>query len=516
MRGDRYPEEEQDAPRGARQPEATGANKQAGGPGLLSKPTTPPPASGARPKPAPQFDYQIGKNSDYWAQWEKTRENIGPRFDGPAGTEDVYKNPAFAPKPFDYGEALQGSDATQTGFLNFDRFAAANQGVSRREAKRVDDMVNAQARKAFQAAKAAQQAYANQLKTLDSTGAFDAHGNWMPGSGGNGIAAYQAPQDPTGTFTSEELVGAEALGKSQDAYRQQLEQQMADLKDKAAKIPGFTDSAEYKEALKQAMAADEMLSALTGGKIDVDGDGEVDDYGLNVLSGGRGFDALLLGQAGRPGFRKTADRYSKDSLGADGITDYLNEVTGGRAQNSATQLSNSLNQKYADYQQALGDFDKRLMDEADVKKAAEEAKKNAPKTFSDLVKAGKDQGRSMTWDEVGKRGATNNARKLAYWKPFQAAIGESKGGYVGGPGQDAWELAEKKMKPLGLEGDAAAKYWDEFRNSLPEDLRNWVNGMISWDGDMGESHALANSDEDWVFFQELFDAYVKEHPPKKG
>lgn len=431
---------------------------------------------------------------------------------------DIVERQKKSSSEFDYGQALQASDATQTGFLNFDRFAAANQGISRREAKRVNDLVNAQARKALDAARAARDAYARQLKTLDSAGTFDGNGNWAPDSDGAQVAGYQGPGaspgilSPDGNDFGEEggLPTEADNAAAQDAYRQQLQQQMEELKRKAETIPGFTDSAEYKTALEQALKADQMLGALTGGQIDTDGDGEPDEFGLNVLSGGRGFDALLLGQAGRPGFRKTVDKY-----GDDGLRGSLGDYTAA-AQNSAIRTSNSLNQQYADYQQALGSFDKQLMDDADAKKAAEEAKKNAPKTMADLVKSAKDQGRSMTWDEVGKRGATNNARKLAYFRPFQSAIGEADSGWVGGPGQDAWVLAEKKMAPLGLTGEAASKYWDEFRNSLPEDLRNWVNGLISWDGDMGESHALANSDEDWVFFQELFDAYVKENPPKKG
>lgn len=494
--GRRETEDEREQPAGA----APAAGAGVGGFGL---PTAAPRQQGARPKPAGPTAGPTVFTGERERPPERdellqglANESANPLKD----SETISLSPAERKNQFDYGQALQASDATQTGFLNFDRFAAANQGVSRREAKRVNDMVSAQAKKALDAARAARDAYAKQLQTLDSTGAYDSSGNWAPGSGGAQIAGYEAPSDPTGTFTSYEL-GPERNTAAQEDYRAQIQSQMEALKAKAENIPGFTDSAEYKEAIKQALQADQMLGALTGGKIDVDGDGEPDDYGLNVLSGGSGFDALLLGQAGRPGFKKTADKFGK-SGGLMGAVDR----TTARAQDSATRLSNSVNQRYSDYQQALGNFEKKLMDDEDARKAAEAAKKNAPKSFSDLVKYGTDQQFKYTDEEVGQRGATNNARKLAY----------VKGNKVGGYGHDAWMLAEQKMKPLGLDGQAASQYWDDFRNSLPPELKNWVNGLVAWDGEMGEQNALANTDAEWQFFQELFDAYAKENPPKKG
>lgn len=400
-------------------------------------------------------------------------------------------------------QALQASGPTQTGYLNFDRYYSANQGAAEAGAKRVREQVRAQAEKAKQGVRDTHNSYMQALGQSGTGIGYDAQGNWMGGAAGPQVPQYQASPlgtgilSPDGNDFAEE--GQQQLSESQVAadderYRQQLLGAQADALARKQGIGDFTDTMGYDEALAGAKSADEALGLLGN------------EAGLATLSGGSWADAALLGQAGRPDFAKLQKDYSKKGdLLADGLEEYLGQFADSDAE-YAQQARDALDYEAAVYGDELNYFNHLKDKEAADKAAAEEAKKNAPKSFDDLVKYGEQQGRSLTWDDVGKRGATNNARKLAYWK----------GNQLGGPGQDAWMLAEKIMKPAGLEGDAASKYWDEFRNSLPEGLRNWINGMVAWDGEMGEQNAQSNSDADWQYFQELFSAYMKKNPPKKG
>lgn len=410
--------------------------------------------------------------------------------------------PSAQAPAFQYGEALTASDPTQTGYLNFDRFAAANEGVSRREAKRVDDMVRAQAEKAKAAARAANDAYMKMLGQSGTGIGYDAQGNWMGGATGPQVPAYQAAANPQGILSPDGAdfgeEGASTPGQgdidaANDAYRQMLQGGIADAAGRKGALGKYTDMEEYKRALDEAAQADDMLAALQTPE------------GLAELLGGTEQDAALLGQAGRPGLKKTGDDFGKKGLGTEGLKDYLGGFVD-KGEQYAKEAEGALNAESAAYTEALQGFDKKLADEAAAKAAEAEAAKNAPKSYDDMVASAEKEGRTMDRDTAGRRATTRNAGKLANWK----------GNELGSAGHDAWLLAEQALTGAGLSGGEASKYWGDFLQSLPEGVRNYVAGMIAEGSEIADELAKPNTEEDWVWFQNLFNSYMKKNPPKKG
>lgn len=388
------------------------------------------------------------------------------------------------------------SGPTQTGFLNFDRFFNANAGVAGREAKRVNEAAANQAQKAKQGVQGVNQSY---IDALDGAGkgvvtpGFDAKGNWQGGAAG----PSRTPVNPNGTVdVAPAAPGAPAPGQAAagPSQRDFMAGQRDAAYNAAQAVPDFTDTEGYKAAGDDVREAQRQLDALGS------------EAGLAELSGGNWADAALLNAAGRQAFQETRDAYGRKGTGHDSITDYANAVAADsvrRGQMKADELRGYGNQ----YSDALDAFDARQAEAAAA--ANKPAAPSTGKTFAEMTQ---DATRTMTWDQVGQRGATNNARKAANWKPVQDAINGEPVRGVGGPGQDAWVLADQMLGDSGIPEELRSGLWDEFRDSLPEGMRNYVNGMVAWDGDMGEQHALANTPEDWQWFQELFRAWLASRP----
>lgn len=131
------------------------------------------------------------------------------------------------------------------------------------------------------------------------------------------------------------------------------------------------------------------------------------------------------------------------------------------------------------------------------------------KTVADLIS---DPTKRMDHTTAGQRGATNNATKAATLQPILSRFSDEPDVNVGGWGQDAWVVAEQMFKGSGMTDQEASAYWDQFRKSLPPEVENYVNGMVS----KGGVGLEANTPEDWAWFQQLLTQYMKEHPPKKG
>ncbi len=225
-----------------------------------------------------------------------------------------------------------------------------------------------------------------------------------------------------------------------------------------------------------------------------------------------GFDAALVGGSGQQqGFGQTARQFGNFALpqqllnSEQGSQDAWSRMTDQAAQGRAAEKQRAANaQRDADNARGVVDLQQPAAPVA--------AGPTAP-SFDDLTK--NDTTHTATWDDVGRAGATNNISKISDW------TGLTSGGKdgPGGPGQDAWQLVRDQfLKGSGLSDADQSRYWDDFRNSLPEGMRNYVNALVANNG-IGADYFKNNhksSDADWQWFQQLFSAYMKKNPPSGG
>jgi len=338
-----------------------------------------------------------------------------------------------------YASFLDEAGPTQTGFLNFERFGAANEGVAQREAKRINEGVANQAHKAKREVQGVNDAYLNALNGAgDSESHFDEAGNWTGGAAG--------PQ-PVGGMGAAGVVppgGAD--------YRGFLEEGSRRAGGNAEGVPDFTDTEGYEQAGNDVREADRQLGALGT------------DEGLAELSGGNWADAALLGATGRQAFKGTRDAYGKAGTGHDTLGDYANAVA-----DNATQMGqdkrNQLAARGSEYDAALQAYD------------ASEAAKGAA-LGADATPADATDWHSLLDDFSGSidpAQAQNAATSARGW-----AADFSK--YPAGR-----QIAEE----MGLSPEAGQAKWTEFRDSLPESTRDYIDGMLGWLETQGDEPNLS-------------------------
>ena len=338
-----------------------------------------------------------------------------------------------------YQDFLSGGQQgpTQTGYLNFDYFGQANQDVAKREAKRVNEGVANQAKKAKTGVQGVNQRY---LDALNGTGAgFDEQGNYLGGAAGPQFAGG-VPLTPGGTVDLAPAAPGEATpasGMPAD-YRAFLEQQAATARDGADGVPDFTDTEGYDEAGKDVREADRQLNALG------------DEAGLAELSGGNWADAALLSGAGRPAFAETRDYYGKKGTGHDSMGDFANAVA-----DNATRMGqgrrNELNARASEYEAALGAYDEQ-------RRAAKGEEPGAPpvkRTWHDDI------------DDFTKGLAPEHAEGDAQSRGWAADITKYPAG-------------QQIASEYGLTPQQAQQKWNEFRNALPERARDYLDAMLAY------------------------------------
>lgn len=304
-----------------------------------------------------------------------------------------------------------GDGYSQTGYLNFDRFADANSGVARKRALDVNkDVANRQGR-AHGATDALANTYSQALSgygtAADSN--YDEAGNWLGGAAGpQPMAATEptaTPQPAAHTLTPEEKAAAEARARAgartnpagvgdgpqlpqttptttpeaprtaplgdtapgetpeEAARRATLNQGIADALKSMQDIGSFEGAAGYGDAQHLAADADAARDATRS------------NADLQALTGDSAADAALYGAYGRPQFAATQGQYG----GVGGGYGYLNEIT--QQRNEAGQAArDKFAQRGDDYASQLAQLDatqqKRVDDwNAAKKKAAEDAAK---------------------------------------------------------------------------------------------------------------------------------------------
>lgn len=336
-----------------------------------------------------------------------------------------------------------GGEATQTGFLNFDRFFNANAGVAGREAKRVNEAAANQAQKAKQGVQGVNQAY---IDALDGAGkgvvtpGFDAKGNWQGGAAG----PSRTPVNPNGTVdVAPAAPGAPAPGQAAagPSQRDFLAAQRDAAYNAAQAVPDFTDTEGYGAAGDDVREAQRQLDALGS------------EAGLAELSGGNWADAALLNAAGREAFQQTRDAYGKKGTGHDSITDYANAVAAdsvGRGQMKADELRGYGNE----YSSALDAYDAQ---QAEAAAAPESGGQAPPKTWRDML------------------------------ADIDAATNRSETALTNNRAQEGWgadiakfPAAQQIATESGLSPEQAQQAWDRFRNELPPDIRNELDAMLRW------------------------------------
>ncbi len=474
-----------------------------------------------------------------------------------------------------YADFLQGGTPTQTGFLNFDSFAGANGQEARNSAQRLNESTANAAQKAKQGVYDINNDYQNALeaggaaeKQRDFKDVDAGLPDWMkdqwkgdshlvggPGSSppnttgtdsqaltgdpnamkpDEGTKAPQASPPGNNSKTSPPASGAPGSGGAagpvyppgttppaapppmtpadwgnanknaafpqgaptmngnntgqidpNDEYRNMLQR---GANTTYTGPTGLSEDPRYQQAGADVRNAQRGLDA-TGS-----------EAGLAAASGGTSADAALMNQQGQQAFGQTRDAYGNLNKFA-GDVDANATKQGERAKYDADQSA-------ASYQMQLGQYDKQKTDEkaaADAKAAQDAIDNKAPKSFDDYVN-GKDDEHTMTSDESGKRTTWANTDNIANWH-----LGSF------GPGHDARLAAEEFMKQEGVpEGDDRQSTFDDFMKSIPEGMKNYINGMIEENspivGAIGGGAAPANKPEDWSWFNGVFNAYLK----KKG
>lgn len=234
----------------------------------------------------------------------------------------------------------------------------------------------------------------------------------------------------------------------------------------------------------------------------------------NLAKGGQGYAAEIARQTGLSPTQSAAGAFY------GGVNNQMLKQTGMDYKDLGNQLdaANQESVKTADLarQRAAGDsqsisnYEKSANDYS-KQKAAEKAA--GPQSFSDMV-AG-DKTHTMDAGTSGRRNTTANGVKIASgpagWIAGQGTIGQ---------GGDAWDSGQQLMDSIGIEKGAQSKYWDDFLMSLPEGMRNYINGMVRGGNPgvdyYGDKLAPKNSDEDWNWFYQLFDAYTMDHDNPAG
>lgn len=391
-----------------------------------------------------------------------------------------------------YTQLLNGGDseATQTGFLNFDRFFNANADVANREARRVNEGVANQAQKAKKGVQGVNQSY---LDALNGGGpgtgpGFDEAGNWQGGAAG-----------PVGMSPG----GAASAGRAGLESQARTASQAAQLG-----IPSWTDMPGYQQSLDDVLEAQRQLDALGS------------EAGLAELSGGTSADAALLGTAGRGAFRQTQDAYGKKGTGHESLLDYANAVAD-EAEDEGAVRQRERAARADEYRRALEGYDAANGPGAsDASGASEPTGDDRPAiggggTIGDLKR------RAAEYASKSTAGTQLGNRILEAFSALSAENWQNIGHYRQG------ELAEQIGESYGLDKAASDAAFKDFIGSLDPSLAAWVLGLVGGSGsNTGKSvlngyfpglgdevHKLTgganSSPEEWATFQQLFHEYLR-------
>lgn len=226
----------------------------------------------------------------------------------------------------------------------------------------------------------------------------------------------------------------------------------------------------------------------------------------NLAKGGQGYAAEISKATGQSPIRSAAGAFY------GGVNNQMLKQTGKDYKDLGSQLDAAnqesiktaglARQRAAGDSQAISDYEKQSNDYA-KQKAAEGAA--GPKSFDEYISG--DTTHTMDAGTSGRRNTTANGVKIASgpagWVAGQGTIGQ---------GGDAWDSAKDLMSSSGIDESQQAQYWDDFLMSLPEGMRNYVNGMVRGGNPgvdyYGDKLAPKNSEEDWNWFYQLFDSYV--------
>ncbi len=447
------------------------------------------------------------------------------------------------------------------GYTPWDRFASANSGVSSREAGKLQGQVGADVDSAMGGLDKANSAFnkgiaANYTQQGNTTVDPNAQGSkaaaqgavQSQGFGGSAWSSFgqpapvapmqQAAPAPTGPIAAPPA----PKGGGKPAKPTGVDSKGNPLVPAAPYVPGHATLQAPPEVTGVAVAngpsgAHDLESsmepsawdALTGKITNADAEATQlgSESGVQALlsqMGGQpatGFDAALINGTGQKGFGEAARKFGNGVLtgqqanSEQASQDAWAKLTGNIADQQKVNANIEAN-KQRDADNARGVVDLSTP-------ATPGAVDNGPpaKSFDEMT--ANDTEHTMDYGLSGRRMATKNATAGA---TFQQSAKTS------GLGGDAYSLASQFMDQAGMVNGSKAEqdYWNQFLTSLPEGMRNYVNGMIA-DQDpagamfgrtgtygSGENEGLAprNSDEQWAWFQQLFKAYMKTHPPSGG
>ncbi len=313
------------------------------------------------------------------------------------------------------------------------------------------------------------------------------------GTGGQGST------DQRVTSAQEGLAGARDVANQADINTQQAKDALAGqtAADQAATAKEADEQAKYNKAQSDVASyqddgGEQLLKSIYG-----DGAGS--------------WDAAMANQAGaRSGF------------------DSLNQHFGGYGDEYAKSVANNSAIRQRDMQEQKDFLTQADMDQPGIKKQIEdkqaglnsalaqvdsESHQPGMQSFDDMTK--NDTTHTMDFGMAGRRSTTARGTKMAEGPLGGLMRGESvSGGDMGGGAEagDSWNAAKDFMTQAGIPPGEQDKIWHEFKDSLPEGMKYYVESMLTG-GDpgvdmFGDKLAPKNTAEDWSWFNNLFNSYL--------
>lgn len=229
----------------------------------------------------------------------------------------------------------------------------------------------------------------------------------------------------------------------------------------------------------------------------------------NLAKGGQGYAAEIAKATGLSPTQSAAGAFyggvnnqALKQTGSD-YKDLGNQLDA--ANQESAQTAELARQRMSGDSQALSGYEKQMSDYWTNQQKSAAA---GPKSFQDLT--ANDTTHTMDAGTSGRRNTTENGSKIA-----SNFIGAAAGMGTIGQGGDAWDVGKDLMSSIGItDGTQQSQTWNDFLASLPEGMRNYVNGMIKGGNPgveyYGDKIAPKNSADDWNWFASLFDAYLNQ------